>query len=110
MANFYDHWLSASDDWKEQCAKARTSIQEEELEWVRTKQDYRAALVCSRDNGFLTTGDVMLGEIPPHWNTGMHYHGEEAIYILKGTGCSIIDGKRYDWEQDSWEYERMHCD
>jgi len=101
MANFYDRWLSASDDWKAKSAKARTSIQEEELAWVRTKQDYRAALVCSRDNGFLTSGDVMLGEIPPWWNTGKHYHGEEAIYILKGKGCSVIDGKRYDWEEDS---------
>lgn len=101
MGNFYDRWLSAADDWKEQTAKARTSIQEEELAWVRTKQDYRAALLCSRDNGFLTAGDAMLGEIPPGWNTGKHYHGEEAIYILKGKGCSVIDGKRYDWEKDS---------
>ncbi len=101
MANFYDRWLSASDDWKEASARARKAIQEEELEWVRTKQDYRAALLCSRDNGFLTSGDAMLGEIPPRWNTGRHYHGEEAIYIVKGKGCSVIDGKRYDWDKDS---------
>ena len=89
------------EDWNEQTARARKCIQEEELEWVRTKQDYRAALLCSRDNGFLTAGDIMLGGIPPGWNTGKHYHGEEAIYITKGKGCSVIDGKRYDWEEDS---------
>lgn len=101
MENFYDRWLSLADEWKEKSAKARKSIHEEELEWVRTKQDYRAALLCSRENGFLTSGDVMLGEIPPGWNTGKHYHGEEAIYIVKGKGCSVIDGIRYDWEDDS---------
>jgi gentisate 1,2-dioxygenase len=101
MDNFYDRWLNLADDWKKESNKARKAIQEEELEWVRTKQDYRAALLCSRDNGFLTSGDIMLGEIPPHWNTGKHYHGEEAIYITKGKGCSVIDGVRYDWEEDS---------
>lgn len=101
MANFYDRWLGASDDWGEQSANARKSIQEEELEWVRTKQDYRVALLCSRSNGFLTPLDIMLGEIPVRWNTGKHYHGEEAIYITKGKGCSVIDGKRYDWEEGS---------
>jgi len=101
MANFYEGWLRLADDWKEQSSKARKCIHEEELEWMRTRQDYRAALLCSRENGFLTTGDIMLGEIPPKWNTGRHYHGEEAIYILKGQGCSEIDGKRYDWEEGS---------
>ncbi len=101
MANFYDHWLNLSDEWQEQSDKAKKHIHEEELEWVRTKQDYRAALLCSRENGFLTAGDIMIGEIPFRWNTGKHYHGEEAIYILQGKGCSIIDGKRYDWEKDS---------
>lgn len=101
MANFYDRWLRLADDRKEQSAKARKYIHEEELEWVRTKQDYRAALLCSRENGFLTTGEIMLGEIPQGWNTGKHYHGEEAIYIVKGKGCSVIDGARYEWEDDS---------
>ena len=101
MVDFYDRWLSLSDEWKQQSAKARKFIHEEELIWLRTKQDFRAALLCSRDNGFLTSGDIMLGEIPPKWNTGKHYHGEEAIYITKGKGCTVIDGKRYDWEEGS---------
>lgn len=101
MTNFYDGWLRLAEEWKEESAGARKFIHEEQLEWVRTKQDYRAALLCSRENGFLTTGDIILGEIPAGWNTGKHYHGEEAIYIVKGKGCSVIDGKRYDWEEDS---------
>ncbi len=101
MVNFYDRWLNLSEDWKAQSAAARKHIHEEELEWVKTRQDYKAALLCSRDNGFLTAGDAIVAEIPPRWNTGKHYHGEEAIYIVKGKGCSVIDGKRYDWEENS---------
>jgi gentisate 1,2-dioxygenase len=101
MPNYYDDWLRLDDDLREQCAKAKKCIHEEELEWVRTKQDCRAALLCSRQNGFLTAGDISLAEIPPGWNTGKHSHGEEAIFIVKGKGCSVIDGKRYDWEDES---------
>src|SRR6202008_4381145 len=37
-------------------------------------------------------------EIPPGWRTGRHAHGEEAIYILAGTGFAVIDDARYDWK------------
>jgi gentisate 1,2-dioxygenase len=101
MGNFYDEWLGFWNAEQEERARARKSINEEELEWVRTKQDYRAAPVCSRENGFVTAGNVMLGEIPKGWNTGKHSHGEEAIHIVEGEGFSIIDGKRYDWDTGS---------
>jgi gentisate 1,2-dioxygenase len=101
MTNFYDGWLQLADNWKEQSAQARKHIHEEDLQWVKTKQDHRAALLCSRENGFLTSGDITLGEIPPRCNTGKHYHGEEAIYITQGKGCSVIDGVRYNWEEGS---------
>ena len=101
MGNFYDSWLAMWDVEQEERRKARKCIHEDELEWVRTKQDYKAALVCARENGFFTSGALMLAEIPLGWNTGKHAHGEEAMYIIEGTGCSIIDGKRYDWETGS---------
>lgn len=97
MGNFYDEWLSYWDAAKEERARARKFIHEEDLEWMRTKQDYRAALVCSRQNGFITAGAFKLGEIPKGWNTGRHYHGEECMYIVEGEGFSIVDDRRYDW-------------
>ena len=109
MDNFYDRWLNVADKWKEQCAAARKYIHEEELEWVKTKQDFRVALLCSRENGFLTPGDIMLAEIPAGRNTGQHYHGEEAIYIIKGTGCTVIDGVRYDWEPGACIFIPFGC-
>ena len=101
MGNFYEGWLKSWDDEEEERRKARILIDEEELEWVRTKQDWRAALLCDREIGFVTSGSAMLAEIPGGWHTGKHSHGEEAIYILQGQGFSVLDGLRYDWETGS---------
>lgn len=96
--NFYDKWLGLWDQTEQERQEARRSIHEEELEWVETVQDYRSALMVSRDTGFRTWGGLtMLSEIPPHSHSGAHKHGEEAIFIVKGSGYSIIDGIRYDW-------------
>ncbi len=101
MATFYDDWLHYWEEEKEERARSRKFIHEEDLEWVRTQQDYRAALLCSRENGFATVGAVMLGEIPKGWHTGKHSHGEEAIFIIEGDGFSVIDGQRYEWDKGS---------
>ncbi len=101
MGNFYDDWLNFWADEQEERAKARAFIHEEDLQWVRTRQDYRAALLCARENGFITAGSVMLGEVPKGWNTGKHSHGEEAIFVIEGEGFSVVDGKRYDWDTGS---------
>jgi quercetin dioxygenase-like cupin family protein len=99
--DFYGKWLNYWDDEQEERRKARKSIHEEELIWVRTKQDWRVALLGARENGFLTSGATMVAEIPVRWHTGKHSHGEEAIYIVEGKGFSVIDGLRYDWETGS---------
>ncbi len=104
MGNFYDEWLGLWDDEQEERARAKKYIHEEDLVWVRTKQDYRAALLCAPENGFATTGTAMLSEVPPGWHTGKHSHGEEAIFIVEGTGFTVVDGKRYDWEDGSCLY------
>lgn len=101
MADFYDGWLKYWDEEQEERKNARTCINEEDYEWVRTKQDYRAALVCAREIGFVTSGVTMVAEIPGRWHTGKHSHGEEAIYILQGRGFSVVDELRYDWETGS---------
>jgi quercetin dioxygenase-like cupin family protein len=100
MNNFYEEWLGLWDKDVKERANARKSINSEELEWVRTPQDYKAALLVAPETGFKTLGGVtMLAEIPPGWKTGKHRHGEEAIYIIKGSGFSIINGEKYNWEE-----------
>ncbi len=101
MGNFYDDWLRYWDEEQEERRKARFYINEEDLEWVRTKQDWRGALLCAPEIGFVTSGVAMVGEIPRGWHTGKHSHGEEAMYIVQGGGFSVVDGLRYDWETGS---------
>lgn len=101
MSNFYENWLRYWDEEQEERRKARFYIHEEDLEWVRTKQDWRGALLCARENGFVTPGVAMVAEIPQGWHTGKHSHGEEAMYIVQGQGFSVVDGLKYDWETGS---------
>jgi mannose-6-phosphate isomerase-like protein (cupin superfamily) len=102
MKNFYDDWLGMWARAEEERANSRRSIHEEDLAWVQTVQDERACLLVSPETGFRTWGTTsMLAEIAPHSHTGEHKHGEEALFIVEGSGFSIIDGVRYDWKKHS---------
>ncbi len=102
MTNFYDEWLGLWGKNVEERARARKVLYPEELQWVKTRQDARAALLVAPENGFRTSGGVtMLAEIPEGWKTGRHSHGEEAMYIVRGRGFSIIDERRFNWEEGS---------
>lgn len=101
-SNYYDNWLSLWEKNENEKKNARKVIYPEELDWVRTRQDASAALLVAPETGFRTIGTVsMVAEIPEGWHTGSHSHGEEAIYILKGKGLSIIDDRVYNWEEGS---------
>jgi uncharacterized cupin superfamily protein len=95
---YYDQRLRS---WKRELgdrAEARTSIHEDELEWVTTPQDARVALLVSPDTGFDTWGvETSVAEIPVGWHTGRHRHGEEAIYVISGSGFVVVDDRRYDF-------------
>lgn len=102
MTSFYDEWLQYWDESERERQQARKNIHEEQLDWVETAQDHRAALLVSPETGFRTWGtSTMLGEIPPRSKTGAHSHGEEAIHIVQGSGYSVIEGVRYDWRKGS---------
>lgn len=101
MNNFYENWLRYWDEELEEKRNAKTCINEEELQWIRTRQDWHTALLCARENGFITSGVATIAEIPQGWHTGKHSHGEEVIYIVQGQGFSVLDGLKYDWETGS---------
>jgi quercetin dioxygenase-like cupin family protein len=98
MPNFYDDWLKMYEKSQYEISQSRKKIDEEELEWVDTVQDHKAALMISPETGFRTWGTTtMTSEIPPGAKTGQHKHGEESILIVRGTGYSVVDNVRYDW-------------
>jgi hypothetical protein len=73
--NFYDKWLGLWAEAEEERKNSRRNIHQEDLEWVETVQDYRAALMVSPETGFRTWGSTtMIAEIPPHSHTGAHKH------------------------------------
>src|SRR6266508_3228747 len=98
MPDFYEAWLAESK--RIQCAveDAPRVAEAKSLEWVRTRQDARAALMIAPETGFPTGGSVLMrAEIPVGWHTGVHLHGEEAIYIERGQGSLVLDGGRYEF-------------
>jgi quercetin dioxygenase-like cupin family protein len=52
-------------------------------------------------NGFRAKAAAMTNifEETPHSSSHKHAHTEAMLYVLEGRGYSIIDGKRYDWEE-----------
>jgi len=56
------------------------------------------ALMVSPETGFASWGvESSVAEIPVGWHTGRHRHGEEAIYIVSGSGYAVVDHTRYDF-------------
>ena len=52
-------------------------------------------------NGFRAKAAAMTNifEETPHSSSHKHTHTEAMLYVLEGRGYSVIDGKRFDWEQ-----------
>lgn len=99
MQSFYDEWLRNSVDNDRAVHNSPVVARGEKLRWVETVQDARTAVVIGRANDFPTQGTVLLkSEIPPGRHTGRHVHGEEAVYVLAGSGFAIIDDRRYDFK------------
>jgi mannose-6-phosphate isomerase-like protein (cupin superfamily) len=54
--------------------------------------------------------NIHISEIPAHKATRPHKHHNEAVlYIVKGKGHTILQGKRYDWEAGDFMYVPVMC-
>jgi quercetin dioxygenase-like cupin family protein len=98
LASFYDDWLVRSAANHRSVSDPPVVAHGSELRWTETPQDARAAVLIGEASGFPTQGTALLrAEIPVGWHTGGHVHGEEAIFVLAGSGFIVIDGRRYDF-------------
>ncbi len=105
MGDFYDNWLSQSERIELEVPEAPRVAQGKRLEWTRTRQDAKAALMIAPETGFTTGGSLLMkGEIPVGWHTGRHVHGEEAIFIERGEGFLLLEGRRYGFRR----YTALH--
>ena len=100
MSDFYERWLADSERIELTVEEAPRVAHGADLEWVQTRQDARAALMIAPETGFSTGGSLLMkAEIPVGWHTGRHAHGEEAIFIERGTGFLLLGDQRYDFER-----------
>jgi quercetin dioxygenase-like cupin family protein len=100
MADFYSAWLANSERIEKAVGEAPRVARGKELDWIRTRQDHKAALMIAPETGFPTGGSLLMkAEIPIGWHTGKHVHGEEAIYIERGQGFLLLDGERFDFQK-----------
>jgi quercetin dioxygenase-like cupin family protein len=100
MADFYSAWLANSERIEKAVGEAPRVARGKELNWIRTRQDHKAALMIAPETGFPTGGSLLVkAEIPIGWHTGKHVHGEEAIYIERGQGFLLLDGERFDFQK-----------
>ncbi len=96
-ATFYDDWLSAGDEIQERFRTSPGVARDADREWVTTRQDARVKLMLADEAGFPTMGGAVLkAEVPVGEHTGRHRHGEEAIFVERGSGFVVIDGHRFD--------------
>ena len=65
MSDFYSAWLERSQANDKKVNDAPRVARGKELKWVRTRQDYKAALMIAPELGFPTGGScLMRAEIP----------------------------------------------
>src|SRR5215831_17870446 len=100
MADFYSAWLANSERIEKAVGEAPRVARGKELNWIRTRQDHKAALMIAPETGFPTGGSLLMkAKIPIGCHTGKHVHGEEAIYIERGQGFLLLDGERFDFQK-----------
>ncbi len=76
MSDFYKTWLEDSERIEKTVQEAPRVARGKNLNWVRTRQDSRAALMIAPETGFSTGGSLLMrAEIPVGWHTGKHIHG-----------------------------------
>ena len=100
MRSFYQAWLDESERIEKSVAEAPRVAEGRKLDWVRTRQDARAALMIAPETGFTTGGSLLMkAEIPVGWHTGKHAHGEEAVFVESGEGFLLLDDRHYDFKR-----------
>src|SRR5688572_8562026 len=70
-----------------------------DLVWGDNKMAHNALVVSPLTGFAIKTMHAHLDEIAPGGKSGTHRHSSEAILLCPaGTGYSIVDGVRHDWE------------
>jgi mannose-6-phosphate isomerase-like protein (cupin superfamily) len=96
-ADFYQDWQAASERNASVVQRAPILARGRDLVWIETPNEHRLAMLIGEQVGFPTNGtNLCKVVVPTGHHTGRHRHGEEAIHVIGGRGCIVVDGRRYD--------------
>ena len=84
----------------EGAGSARLVTRFDDVRGLVTKRGARSMFLVDRSIGYHTAGlSAVMHELAPGLYQSRHRHGGEAwLYAVSGTGYSVIDDVRYDWE------------
>lgn len=99
-ADFYSSWSQQSEANELAVTNSPVVARGRDLTWIETPNEHRIAMLIGRQVGFPTQGtNLCRVVIPSGHHTGRQRHGEEAIHVLAGRGCIVVDGRRYDFRE-----------
>jgi mannose-6-phosphate isomerase-like protein (cupin superfamily) len=95
--DFYAGWLAQSEANDQAVNHSPVVGHGRDATWIGTPNEDRIAMLIGPQVGFPTQGtNLCKVVVPVGRHTGRHRHGEEAIHVLSGEGCIVVDGRRYD--------------
>lgn len=96
--DFYADWVRQSEANELAVTNSPVVARGRDASWIETPNEHRIAMLIGRQVGFPTQGtNLCKVVIPSGQHTGRQRHGEEAIHVLEGSGCIVVDGRRYDF-------------
>ena len=94
---FYDSLVKRIAD--SSTYKGRLILKAKDIEWHVNPQGRNAAIVDSTTGIDAKCFGIVLTEIPPGGQSGLHKHSfEVAGYVLEGRGYEMVGNERVEWE------------
>lgn len=100
----YDRFLEKQQERLRRATTGKIVMKREEIQVDRSRQGLLWWYLNSKEDAgdptaesALQDWDVFVHEI--HTHSGMHRHqGGLVIYVIKGTGYTVVEGERIDWK------------
>lgn len=98
--NYWDELIAMRDRQREQRASAQQVIRRRDLPQERNTQGLmRWYMHPAKDDTVLKTLSIFEQEIPPASRSGrLRFQGGQIMFIIEGTGYTVIDGVKYNWK------------
>lgn len=94
---FYDSLMQRQADSRQY--KGKLILKKAEIDWHTGPQGRNGTIVDATTGLEAKTFGMLITEIPPGRQSGLHKHTFEAVgYVLEGRGYELIGGERVDWE------------